>query len=194
MSQTWSWSFSVGDAEDGDLWALEPCDVFPIASAQSLLSSRRKKAMVVVANDLVQPLLLCQQFRTLDGHIEAMVGAFPPLARHRGRLRQVLEQLRQQGLLLNASSLLKGLGQRGGDALPPIERVAVITCDRPDLLRRLLKSFIDNERRHGNRYRYVIFDDSRQEASRRENRALVQALRDEGLRAAYQGPEEQAAR
>ncbi len=72
--------------------------------------------------------------------------------------------------------------------------MAVITCDRPDLLRRLLKSFIDNERRHGNRYRYVIFDDSRQEASRRENRALVQALRDEGLRAAYQGPEEQAAR
>ncbi len=106
----------------------------------------------------------------------------------------MLEQLRQQGLLVSAATLLKGLeGERGPD-LPGLDKVAILTCDRPQLLKRLLESLVDNERRHGNRYHYLVFDDSRRIEHQRQNRALVQALREEGYRASYEGPEEQAAR
>ena len=50
--------------------------------------------------------------------------------------------------------------------------ITIRTCERPQLLQRLLASIRERQARVGTRYRYHVLDDSKQEASRQRNREI----------------------
>jgi len=178
----YSWSYrlsgnSPGQSQYEPLWIWEPSEVYPVSDAEYLLKNKRTRAETIIRKDVLSALQWCRQFRTLDAHTQAICGAMPGLANQRNNVRQVLGTLAQRGILRSADDLVESLKYSALPAtLAPLEKVIIRTCERPELLKRLLDSLIANETQFNNRYHYILIDDSMTAFAREQNAALVAGL------------------
>jgi hypothetical protein len=128
--------------------------------------------------DVLLPAALAQALRqwrglqTPDGYI-ARVANNETAA---NALRQQLEQCVQHGLLVPAADILTALD--AGESRTPnrVTTLAMVTRDRPQLLRRALESYIGNVVHYGRTVSFRIMDDSTQPAAVEENRHTVATL------------------
>ena len=194
----YSWSYrlsgnSPGQSQYETLWIWEPSEVYPVSDAEYLLKNKRTRAEAIIRRDVLNALQWCRQFRTLDAHTQAICGAMPGLANQRGNVRQVLGTLAQRGILRSADDLAESLKHSAVPAtLAPLGKVFIRTCERPELLKRLLDSLIANETQFGNKYHYILIDDSATTLGREQNAALVAGLGEAGvLRVEYYGSAQQ---
>jgi hypothetical protein len=178
------------------LWAFDDCAVFSLPRQKLLLKSRRTGNTVVVTPEVAQALQFCRQFKSLDEHVTAVKQANPALAEHQAEIAQVFTRFIQQGFMISAKDLAAKL-QRPSlkPRQAPLFGVCIRTCDRPSQLARLLKSFADNEARHGRHYHYRVLDDSRSLENITANQRLVTQIRkDYRLNVYYEGWEQQRQR
>ncbi len=190
----YSWSQAptvVSAAPKGNsvpLIALDDCHVFPLSANHCLLQSKRTGAEVAVGLDVLNTLQLCREFRSLDDHVSRVTGLVPALADQAAEVRRILDSLSTQGFMTSAMDIVRELSI---PAVPysagPLHSVMVRTCDRPEQLRRLLNSFLDNEKRFKNQYRYIILDDSKPPEQQQKNSQSVAEFAARGLHVAYYG-------
>lgn len=188
VNYTWSYSFRPPSQDQREaLWIWEDAHVYPLSDTDCLLRNKRTRAEAVIRLDVLNALQLCRQFRTLDAHVQAICTAIPALAQQQANVRQVLETLARQGILRSTDDLLKELqAPTDSSAMAPVEPLFIRTCNRPELLERLLPSLVANENRFANSYRYIVLDDSTQEVHREKNAVLIAAYTDR-LRVQYCG-------
>jgi len=195
FSDGYTYTFAGGSADQNPnetLWILENAGVFPLSASECLLRNRRNQAQVVVKRDVFEVLQLCRQFRTLSAHAQTICQTVPGLTQQQQSVRQVLATLAQQGFFRSADSLITELQTPVTSTEPaPLEKVFIRTCNRPASLRRLLDSLAANEAEFGNRYRYIVVDDSSSTDARQDNAAAVTACAAAGLGVGYYGTAEQ---
>lgn len=130
----------------------------------------------IVPLPLVQILGQCNRLRSLNGHAAQAVQALRAPQSQHGEIRRALDQLLEQGLLLDETALLERLtGPPAGPGPSPIEALFIRSCGRPTTLRRLLESLLARPLPDGLAY-CTILDDSRQASERAEIRRLVEAF------------------
>lgn len=177
-----------------ELYAFADCQRVDLQNGTVLLIHRLSDAQMIVAPEVSVALASCGVFRSLPEHVEFLCSSIPQLAGQQANVTQVLDMVRDAGLLTTASATCERICP---PEVPPAvdmppTRVFVITCDRPAAVERLQASLLlaGNLTRHE---QLVLVDDSRDPANAAKNRELVEDFNIRSPRdMRYVGPEEQA--
>jgi hypothetical protein len=164
--------------QHSDLFALDLLRAYDIGNHQLLVRNTRTGRTSAVTSDVFRVLSGCEKFGTLAEHARDAAERLPPLRGQEAAILDVLQQSLGNGLFLNASQVCRRLSVWADIHPHPKDPghgagvVAVITCDRPAELERLLSSMSDGWRPGSAEKAYVI-DDSREAASQSKNRSIV---------------------
>lgn len=157
-----------------DRFAIDDLAGHDLPDGTIVARNRRSGAQMPLPGEVFNAISYCDAFRTMDGHIAHLAG---PNARGREEeIRQILQSVIDGGLMLSAAAICSRLEPRAGEPAPRSAVGAVITCERPDALARLLASMqehCDPERLE----RIVVIDDSRSETSLSANRDAIETAR-----------------
>ena len=118
-------------------------------------------------------LTACAGWRTLAEH-EARAAAHlsaPP--EHRAAIRELLERCARQRLLLPVDELVARFGSPSSAEPSAFGGAVVRTADRPRMLARLLASAEALEARGARKQRWLVIDDSHDNANEQANRAAI---------------------
>ena len=176
MADDISISYSLGDATPPaatpkQLVAFADCELIGINMNMMLVINRQNGRQQMLAPQVVEGLTSCTTFRTIEEHARHLAETRPELKGQEAMALQALKQLDEGGMLLRASTICDRLNEPAERALPPT-RAFIITCDRPEAVRRLLDSML----RAGNLTRQdalFLVDDSKDAANREANREAV---------------------
>ncbi|MEP4149553.1 MAG: hypothetical protein ABJL54_20210 [Halioglobus sp.] len=156
------------------LYAFTECEVVHMLNGAVMLLDRFSDAQLLVGAPVAQSMQLCRKFRTLEHHADVLASSVPELAGQQADVMNVLNMLKDAGLLVTADSVCERLN---ADVAAPVDlpptRVFIITCDRPTAVERLLESM----QRTGNLSRHeslFLIDDSREQANADQNRDAVE--------------------
>ncbi len=194
----YSYSFSynltptpAAEKED-ELIAFDDCLEFPLPEQRVLIRSRHSGKQIIVTNDVLYSLRMCHEFRTTEAHIAHLAQAIPELAEEPEDILQVLQSIRQAGLMLSARDKAKSI-HLAADFQTTAQPLCfcILTCDRSTSLSRLLDSMAATHQFDANN-RYYVIDDSREHANRDTNRAICNNFSAaQGVSLRYFGAEEQ---
>ncbi|HEY7774939.1 MAG TPA: hypothetical protein VIC02_00225, partial [Kineobactrum sp.] len=143
--------------------------------------------MVLLPNDikpqplhetLAQVLMLCDQWRSLDGHLAVAIKRMPDLQPHAQQLQQGLAHMVKRGLLVDAGQLSQNYAEPASPEPAPesIQTLYVRTYRCPQALERLLQS-LQTGRASASLHTLVVVDDAREESDVELSRLLLEAWR-----------------
>jgi len=159
-----------------ELFAVDRLSDFPLSTEQVLVRNPRNGAERVVPGDHFNTLVnFCSVFRSLDEHVAELMAGSDGAPARAAAIRQVVQSFHDAGLTLSATEICRELAPVPAAsplAVKPV--VVVITCDRPDMLERLLGSIHANCDL-GAFERLVVVDDSRTAENGSRNHALTSA-------------------
>jgi len=180
------------DTVTADHWGLAPFKTHPLDESHFLLLrvSDGSSAVLDAAWEAVLGELAV--FRTLAEHTETITATIPALQGNASAVEALLAQLVEKGLFQGVRQLAADTRRAAGtpQRTPGPLRIFIITCDRPEALKRLLDSLVANEERFGNRWRFEVIDDSRSAQAQQQNSVLVREA-GQWLDIEYLGPAEQ---
>jgi hypothetical protein len=168
MNLETTFQFQTTHVEAGAVWnapaercyASEDGRVAPLSSDECLFVVRSSGEPHVMTMQVLRALDVCREFRRLDEHVARIETAVPELRGKHADIRRVLEGLIQRQVLVSDEHFVARINRGSTRALPPLGRVFIRACDRPDRLAHLIASLVDYERRHRAGRRYVLIDDS----------------------------------
>src|SRR5436190_12396595 len=151
-----------------------------------LLNDPERDAPVLLPTFELDLLMACTRFASVEEHAAA--------AAHRTGLpadgvAQRLYEMVDRGLLVSKQEVMtraRAAADADTDPAPTLDRVAVITGDRPTSLAACLRSYRE---RYGADIELIVFDDSADTATRSENRRVA-AQAAAGGRILYAGEDE----
>jgi hypothetical protein len=180
--QTPSCTFSGGPTPaqkrpEPELFAVDKLSAHGLSSEQLLARNPRTGGELVMPGDHFKTLVdFCSAFRTLDEHVAELMAGSDGSPQRAAAIAQVVQSFRDAGLTLSAAEVCQELAP-----VPAASRVAekpmvvAITCDRPDMLERLLRSIRDNSDLDAID-QLVVVDDSRVAENSARNRAVTSAV------------------
>lgn len=132
-----------------------------------------------------------RRFRSLSGHLKKLL-SLGWQNDGSGLAATTLEELVRRGYLRSRSEFLESLRNRPSDGEPPpIGTIGWITAGRPAALERSVESFIANNREYKRQVRYIVLDDSREDAAVEDTRSrLAELSRRHGVEVQYAGDDE----
>ncbi|HID44874.1 MAG TPA: hypothetical protein EYP34_03855, partial [Chromatiaceae bacterium] len=176
VSHNYSFSYNLTPApaaeKEDELIAFDDCLEFPLPGQRVLIRSKHSDKQAIVTQDVAYSLRLRQTFRSLPEHILHVAQHIPELAEEPQDIRQVLQSIRQAGLMLSARDKAQSL--RPAAEFQPVAQslcFCILTCDRSASLSRLLDSMATTHSFDANN-RYYVIDDSREQRNREHNRQL----------------------
>ena len=168
---------AAGSGPDSELYAFADCELINTGNGSVLLIHRRSDAQLIVSPEVTTALASCGVFRTLADHVEVLCSTIPQLAGQQANVNQVLNMLKNAGLLTTASATCEQLCPPDISTAVdlPATRAFIITCDRPAAIERLLTSMLHagNLSRHE---QLILIDDSRDADNAAKNRELVEGF------------------
>jgi hypothetical protein len=163
---------------------------YPINSSKLLIYSVEHRAVLECEALVPQILAACEGYKSLEGHAAS-------IARQNAQLdpRAILRALQTfaaTGLLQRYSERPSRSASKRGTSARTISTIAVITADRPHLLRRCLDSLVGHCDEFRRRPRILVVDGSRDPEHGQANRAIVAAITAAGYVADFIGASEAA--
>lgn len=160
-----------------DRFAIDDLAGHDLPDGTVVARNRRTGAQMPLPGEVFNAISHCDAFRTMDEQIAHLAG---PNARGReGEIRKILQSVIDGGLMLSAARIAAQLEPRESKANPESAVGAIITCDRPEALSRLLRSIEENCDPARLDALWVI-DDSRNKESRAANRNAIESM-DSGI-------------
>ncbi len=176
---------------DAPLYASEDGVVASLSNNECIFQVKRSGETHVMTYQVLQALDQTRQFRSLDEHVERVMGSITGLAGQREGVLRVFEGLVNRGLLVSATSFVQRCAEATARSPAPLRGVFIRACDRPDQLAHLLASLSDYERRHRANRHYVLIDDSSsRDAANRHRDLLREFARATGCKLTYVGATE----
>ncbi|MGD8578520.1 MAG: hypothetical protein PVI46_04275 [Lysobacterales bacterium] len=196
-NETFSWSISLGGTSappPPELFAVGKLSEFPLPDHTVLVRNPANGRTLRLPEEVASALTFCDAYRTLEEHTDELMKGSDGSPDRRRAIREVVKSVHDGGLTSSARSLCETLRPRQGkDAAASDPVVAVITCDRPRALARLLDSMAETCD-FGHIHRCCIVDDSRSATATRQNRELAGRLASRtGCRVDYFGRQEASA-
>jgi hypothetical protein len=176
-----------------DLYRTARITIHQAGRGRALIFSEEHGHALEVDASVARLLSLCQGCKTLDGHAAALARA--GMAGDAHAVVATLQSLAMTGLLRSCADLLPTRDARTAPVeAKPITTIAVITADRPQILRRGLESFARHLDAHGQPARLLVVDGSRDEGAQAANQRVTAELARSSRRTIdYVGPVEAAA-
>ena len=172
-----------------DLYRSARLSIHQAGRTRALLHSPEHGQVLEVDAGVARLLSLCQGCKTIEGHAAAI--ARTGLAGDVHAVAATLQSLAMSGLLRSCADLLPSGRSSARTDVTPITTVAIITADRPTVLRRGLASFARHLDAHGRHARLLIVDGSRENDHQLENRQIAADLARSGGRTIdYAGADE----
>ena len=176
---SFSYTFSANPAPKhpgpaADLFAVDALSQFPLGGDQILARNPRNGREMVQPADHLRTLVdHCSRFRTLEEHVAELMEGSDGAPERAAAIRAVVQSFRDGGLTLSAAEICRDLAPTP-TARPVADKpvVAIITCDRPQALARLLESIRVNADLKAIDRLWVI-DDSRSAENSARNRELT---------------------
>ncbi len=157
-------------------FAFDDCGAWPLPDNRVLVRNARSGRHAILTPDVHAALATCTRFQTLDEHAARIARTFPALQGQQAAVRQVLDSVRSDGLLISAAVYATTLKPRAHPNINVDKPVAaVITWERPEALLRVLAS-IEEHVDLNNLERLLVIDDSRSADIQQQNRASVSAF------------------
>ncbi len=186
-STSYSFSFSydlspkrAGGTPPADLMAFDICREYPLPENQVLLRSSHSHRQTIVTSDVLYSLRQCLEFKTLEEHSRHLQNVIPELAGQDQDIGNVLNSVSQAGLMLSAAAKARELRPvvRDDAAEASGACYCILSCDRPEAVKRLLASMQQSHDFNG-RNRYWLVDDSRDADKQQANRQLCDIFQNE---------------
>ena len=155
------------------LWSFTGIEFIDVSDELTLLLDSNSEARLLVRKEVQIALTHCEAYRTLRGHAEHLVATLPQLGGQVEPVIPILIQIRDAGLMREASASLRTLTAPQERHTLPNLQVFIITCDRPAAVERLLNSMAADTARDLPEA-YTLIDDSRDTALAEANRILVE--------------------
>lgn len=155
------------------LWFVPSWRVLPLAARRCLVRNPLNGAAMELSSGEYAVLSTCGGCRSLDEHEARAVMLLGAPSEHRPAIRELLERCARTGILVSLPDLVARLGAPEQPIPAPLGGIAIRTADRPELLARLLASAESLEARGAPRRHWLVFDDSRDPAHERANRAAI---------------------
>ena len=173
---SWNTSISMGSSskqasESPELIALDLFDSFQLPDNKVLLHGRTTQKIVLLDNNAIPLLSSLHNFRTYNGHTQSIINDFHEFEFDKAELEQLIKGLMQAGLFVKAAQILEKLTTSHNDTGQGKRvNVFIITCDRPQALKRLLMSMppLDSEK-----FSLTVIDDSRDIKNATENQNIT---------------------
>lgn len=182
--------------QQAELFAFDDCKTYRLPERKLLIRNPYNGRSAVIMPEVLTALAQCTRFSSFDEHIENVGKAIPQLREHPDQIRQVLRNMVRDGMMVPAKTVCDAFNARSVemDAIadqPAV--VAIITCDRPEAIERLLGSIAEHGDPAGFERLYVI-DDSRKAENIERTRAAVDAFDlDSAIDTVYFGRDSQRA-
>ena len=159
-----------------DWVAFDLCKAYAMPDAKLLLHNTLNGKRTLVMPEVYTSLVRCKQFRTLDQHVENLIENNPGMRDQHADIHKVLQSMLDNGMLVSAKKVCDKLKRQTDKTTAESESVlpvaAIITWERPEALKRLLKSISANCDT-GKLHRLYVIDDSRNAENISQNQALV---------------------
>ena len=159
------------------LWSFNRTDMLPGPGNTVILHALHSGAGMLVQPDVARALELCGPFRSLEAHTRHVTTLLPALTAHKEHTHQTLMGIAQQGLMESSEAAWKRIASTASTSDKEQRcRLFILTCDRPQALKRLLKPLIPQlsiERTEG----VWIIDDSRSSHYTSENISILESER-----------------
>lgn len=171
-------SLSNQQADSEQLWSFHGVKQIAGPRGTIVLCKRGGENTMLVQPDVAEALFLCSPFRTLESHTRSVISLLPSLAEHAEHTLQTLTSIAEAGLFESSEAAWKRLtADEGAESNPANQsidsvRVFILTCDRPDALRRLLAGLAETPLPPEVESVWVI-DDSRDAANVSANASVV---------------------
>jgi hypothetical protein len=178
-----------------ELFAFDECKTYPLPERRLLIRNPNNGKSAIIMPEVLSALTLCKTFRSLEDHIRHVEQGMPALRGQPEQIRSVLGAMIRDGMLVTASSLCASINSAvaSGDDQDAPAVVAIITCDRPAALKRLLDSIHEQGGPACFETLYVV-DDSRAAGHIDSNRKHVTDFSGQSaIKTEYIGREQQQA-
>ncbi|MEM8661992.1 MAG: hypothetical protein AAGF35_14000, partial [Pseudomonadota bacterium] len=154
-----------------DLVAFAGCKLIPVDNSMTVVINPTTGSQQAVMPQVVATMKACTHFNTIEAHTKSLVTSHAELQGQEQMVASTLAHLHAEGLLQNAAEVCERLSD-SASAQPAPTRVFVLTCDRPESLKRLLDSMQRTGRLSQHDALFLI-DDSRASENRALNREAV---------------------
>ena len=176
-----NFSYSIGSppalgGESAPLWSFNSTKVLPCIGNTVTLHNSRNNQSMLVQSEVAHALSFCAPFRTMDAHLERILAAMPPLRDNPEDARKILTSIRDAGFLEPAETAWQRLCADVTRHESTPARVFILTCDRPEALKRLLDNLCGRPIDPAIESLWVI-DDSKQAESPGRNAQVIGAIR-----------------
>ena len=150
----------IHDRSEGEPIAVLPFRLVPAGQERSLVLSRHGHSLLV-PRTVGEALLSCRSFRTVAAHFGSAANSGILRAADETAFRESIGSLIESGAAEKFSTVVSR-AQGVGPDVPKreIRTLAMVSCDRPHLAQRALRSFARNALQYGRRLTMVIYDDS----------------------------------
>src|ERR1700722_14816580 len=131
-------------------------------------------------NLTVQILGRCRNFATLDQHAAQVCNEMGFDHWHRASTRKILVDLAEAGLLVSREAYTSSfLGSSQEESKASISSLGIPTCNRPQQLERSLRSYGACSQLYGRQIRFIVADQTEDEALSQANVQTIAALQKE---------------
>jgi hypothetical protein len=176
-------------------YQVDDLSIFPAGEGLHLVYAKTSHVARYLPADMLECLLSCQSFQTLDNHIQAYYTTHPSNPAKLHALRRELYHLANDGFFLSHESCIdvfRTPWKRSGSSC--ITSIGLITCNRVEALHRGLSSYIEYCKGFDRSNEFVVMDDSRSLDIRDQYRAMLRMVQKHyGLSILYAGYEEKIA-
>ena len=169
-------SFAGGASDkpwEPELFARDKLTETPQANHHTLARNPRTGREMSLPDEVMNAISYLDCFKTLDEHVQGFLQEGPGREEQARAIASVIKSIQQGGLTVSAREICERLavdGEAGSPAPHPV--VAIITCERPLALQRLLESIVA-ECDLGRTKRCVVIDDSRSVENQQKNRRIT---------------------
>ena len=174
ISVNYSFAQSATSTDAPPTWSFNGARIYPGPSGTAILHRIRNDARMLAQPELIQALQHCRTFRPLERHAQTVMEAMPPLRESPEDVINTLSAVRDAGLLESSTEAWQRLTGSIGPASTPACRIFILTCDRPEALKRLLSHLSSQSLPQDIEGLWVI-DDSRRPSSIDANRDIIDA-------------------
>jgi len=178
-----NYSYSLGEipsqtTESETLWSCHGVQIIPGPASAVVLFNPKNDARLLVQPEVARALEHCFRFNSLNGHLNHLFDAMPPLREQPEDALQILELVRDAGIFESADEAWQRLTASRNDASVSDDgavRLFILTCDRPKALQRLLNALQQQVLPQQIEALFVIDDSRHSESSVSNARAIESA-------------------
>jgi len=165
-----------------ELFATVDGTAYPLSNDECVFRARTSGEKHVMTLQVLKAMDLCSTFRTMAGHVQAVMRGIPELKGREQDVRRVITSLKKHGLMVTSAQSMAELRDASAEEpVAPLSGLFVRSSGRPKALERLLESIKRNGTGANGSPPCYVLDDGKELKSVEQCRVACERWREAGL-------------